>query len=225
MFRTAVAIRWKLLVLMAVLGMGVVVAGLGGAAWWVLRCDMRDFVDRAALSPLNTGERYLFACGYVWHSADAGRTWVRGASRGLPVLTRDGFIAVDRQPGTLYLGLLITTQSSAYCWDCAWRFRRPAVYVSTDSGQTWSFAYKFRRGPAHNNGFLGLFTDPGESGSVWALVKNEDEISYYGSRTAGQSFSRICLEYYFVGSGGCEFPIASIQQDLLPQPVTDSGVE
>lgn len=225
MFQTAISIRWRVVLLLAALGMGIVITGLGGVGWWVLRCDMRDYLARAARSPLNAAEQHLFACGYLWHSADAGQTWVRARSRGLPFGTRDGFIAVDRQPGTLYLGLLINTQSSIYCWDCAWKFRRPAIYVSTDSGQTWTYAYKFRRGLANNNDFLGLFTDPGESGSVWALVKNEDEISYYGSRTAGQSFSRVCLEYYFVGSGGCEFPIASIQQLILPQLVTDTGVE
>jgi hypothetical protein len=216
MFKTAITIRWRVLLLLAALGAALAVTAVGGLARAVLRCDMRDSLSRAAPSPYNRNEQYLYACGYLWRTDDGGATWFRGNASGLPWYARDGYIASDRQPGILYLGVIGASQSSVQCWNCAWTIMRPAIYLSTDGGRTWTFQYKFRRGPANNSGFIGLFTDPGESGSVWAVIKNEDEIGYYGSRTSGQNWSRVCQEYYFIGSGGCEFPLASVQQMLIP---------
>ncbi len=181
-------------------------AALGGLGWNLLRCDMRDYLQRAAVSPHHTAERYLFACGSLWHSRDAGFLWRRLTVSGLPFGTRDGFVALDRRPGILYLGVTILTDSSRHCWDCAWTFRRPAIYVSLDGGRNWLYQYRFRRGPAGLNNFIGLFGDPDRDGVLWAVIRNNDEITYYGSATEGRNWKRECYEYYFMTSSGCQLP-------------------
>lgn len=96
-------------------------------ALYLTRCDMRDYLPQAAVAPFNRNEHYLYACGQVWHSADGGHLWERVTPRGLPLTARDGHITPDRQPGVLYLGLLIHSPSSIYCWQCAWTKLRPAI--------------------------------------------------------------------------------------------------
>lgn len=205
MFRLAVPLRWRLLLALAALGLMCGALTAGGVAWYALRCNVLDYVSRAAASPSNPRQHYLFACGYLYESADAGQTWLRQESTGLPFGARDGWVAADQQPGTLYLGTRILTSSSTYCWNCAWTYLRPAIYVSTDGGHTWSYAYRFKRGPADQNGFLGLYANPDQAGFVWAIVKNGDEISHYATATNGYNWKRMCYEYYYVGSG-CTLP-------------------
>lgn len=192
--------------LLGALGALLLGAGAGGAAWYFTRCNMLDSLNRAAASPLNPREQFLFACRYLWHSGDGGRVWTRRPARGLPFGARDGHVAVDRRPGLLYLGLLINSRSSRYCLDCAWTKLQPAIYTSTDSGRTWSFAYKFKRGPADSAGFLALFADPDREGAAWAVVNNADEIAYYATGTSGHFWKQMCTEYYFPGSGSCDVP-------------------
>jgi len=206
MFQAASPAVMRKLALASALGLALICAIAGGAAWQLTRCDVLNYLNRAATSPLNPRERYLFACGYLWRSRDGGQVWTRTAAQGLPFGARDGHIAIDRKPGFLYLGVLINSRSSIYCLHCAWTNLRPAIYTSADGGQHWSFAYKFRYGPAGQGGFLGLFGDPDLEGRAWAVIQNIDAITYYGTGTAGKFWTQNCLEYYFTGAGGCHLP-------------------
>lgn len=194
------------LTLSLALGVALLCAAAGGVAWRFTRCNVLDYLNLAAAAPLNPREQYLFACGYVWHSLDSGHLWRRVSPRGLPFGARDGHIAVDRKPGFLYLGVLTNTRSSRYCLQCGWTYLRPAIYTSTDGGLHWTFAYKFRRGPAGQGGFLGVFADPDQEGHAWTVIQNVDAIAYYGTATSGMFWTQTCLEYYFTGAGGCELP-------------------
>jgi photosystem II stability/assembly factor-like uncharacterized protein len=214
-FQTTSPFTRKLL-LGGVLSVVVVCAGMGGAAAYLTRCDMRDYLDRATVATAQPQQRYLFACGYVWHSPDAGRRWNRINVSGLPLGTRDGVITSDKQPNVLYLGVMILSRSSVYCFDCAIKYQRPAIYVSTDGGRTWTFAYKFRRSLASVSGFLALYADPESEGHVWAVVKNGDEITYYASGTTGRFWKDSCTEYYFAGSGGCDLPDSVLDLQIAP---------
>ena len=188
--------------------------GAGGAAGSLLRCNVLDYTDRASLNPLNPYDRYLFACSYVWHSLDGGRRWDRVDPHGLPFGARDGYVAVDRQRGRLYLGLLVHTHSSPQCWDCAWKRLRPAIFVSADGGTTWQLSYQFKQGPADNNSFVGLYANPDKAGYVYAVVKNVDEVTFYASGTRGQFWKPICLEFYDVGRT-CHLPESVAQFQRL----------
>ena len=183
---------------------------LGGSVAYALHCNVTDYLNRASASPHNPDDRYLFACGYVWHSTDGGSRWNRIDPRGLPLGVRDGYIAVAQQRDRLYLGILINTSSSLQCWDCAWKFLRPAIYTSIDGGRTWAFTYKFKRGPAANGGFLGLYVDAGQDNFVYTVIKNSDAITFYASGTSGQFWKPICLEYYDPGRT-CSLPDSVIQ--------------
>jgi hypothetical protein len=155
---------------------------------------------------------------------DGGRVWTRRPVQGLPFGAGDGHVAVDRRPGLLYLGLLINSRSTRYCLDCAWTKLQPTIYTSTDSGRTWSVAYKFKRGPADSGGFLALFADPDREGAAWAVVKNADEIAYYATGTAGRFWKRACTEYLFPGSGSCDVPDNVLQFQLnLPSQGSNIG--
>ncbi len=214
MFGLAIPIRWRVLATIAALGLACFALSVGGVAWYALRCNVLDDVERAAVSPHNPRQQFLFACGYLYESADGGRTWLRKESTGLPFFARDGWVTVDQQPGTLYLGITVLTSSSTYCWNCAWTHLRPAIYVSTDGGLTWTFAYRFKRGPANQGGFLGLYADPDKAGFVWAIVKNRDEITHYATATRGYNWKRMCYEYYYISSG-CDVP-ENIRQLIQP---------
>jgi hypothetical protein len=217
MFQIAVSLPFRKMLLAGAASLTLIVGGAGGAVWhFFLRCDARDYFDRAAVSSANPSEQYLFACGYVWRSLDGGRVWWRMDPSGLPWGTRHGRIAVDLEPSTLYLGIQIATASSLQCWNCAWAYLRPAIYVSTDGGRSWTFAYKFRRGPAESNDFLKLAAQPDRQGAVWAVIKNSDEISYWGSATLGRSWKRACVEYYFPSGANCELLPKSVRQALFP---------
>jgi hypothetical protein len=220
-FQLAIPVNARRLALAVMVGAMLLCGGMGGAAWYVTRCTMLDYLNRATASPLNPREQYLFACGAMWRSADGGRLWRQQPVRGLPLGARDGRIAADRRPGLLYLGLLINSRSTRYCLDCAWTKLQPVIYTSKDGGQTWAVAYTFKRGPADNGGFLALFTDPDREGTAWAVVKNADEIAYYVTGTAGRFWRRTCIEYLFPGSGSCDVPDNVLQ---FNQPSHGSAV-
>ncbi|MDW8327932.1 MAG: sialidase family protein [Anaerolineales bacterium] len=224
MFRLAVPVRWRAVMAVTAFGLACLALGVGGAVWYALRCNVLDYIERAAASPSNPRQQYLFACGYLYESVDGGQTWLRRESTGLPFGAREGWVAVDRQPGVLYLGTTIFTNSSAYCWNCAWTYLRPAIFVSTDGGKTWQFAYRFRRGPANQSSFLGLYADPDKAGFVWAIVKNRDEISHYATATHGYNWKRMCYEYYFVGSG-CAVPESIRRLTRLETGAEGGGVK
>jgi hypothetical protein len=193
------------LLLSLALAAALVCGGLGGAVWYATRCNVFDYMDRASTSPRDHSQRFLFACGYVWHSADGGLAWRRVDPHGLPLGARDGYIAVHGDPGRLYLGILINSSSSIYCWDCAWKNLRPAIYTSLDGGNSWTFSYKFKRGPADEGGFMGVFIDPARDNFVYAVIKNADEVTFYASGTSGRFWKEMCTEYYAVGRT-CHLP-------------------
>ncbi|HKZ69885.1 MAG TPA: hypothetical protein VI547_15975 [Anaerolineales bacterium] len=190
--------------------------GLSVGVWRFTNCNVLDYIGRASSSPRDLNDRYLFACGYVWHSLDGGKVWNRVDPGGLPFGTRDGFIAVGHRSGQLFLGALITSQSSIHCWDCAWKNLRPAIYTSLDGGHTWAFTYKFKRGPAGNGGFIGLYVDPIDDNNVYAVIKNADEITFYNSGTSAQFWKPACSEFYDIGRI-CHLPdaVMQVQNELI----------
>lgn len=206
MFQSASPQFARRLALISLASVLLLCAAVGGTVAYFNRCSLLDYLGQAAVSPHNPQHQYLFACGYVWYSLNGGQLWNRINQRGLPIGTRDGFITFDYAPNTLYLGVEILSRSSIYCLPCAFTNLRPAIYISTDAGRTWAFAYKFKRGPADNGGFLALRGDPTQAGHVWAVIYNGDEISYYASATGGMFWQKSCVEYYFPGASGCALP-------------------
>jgi len=196
----------------------VIVVAVGGLAWAVLRCDRDDYLDRAAWSWLNDREMYLFACGEVWHSFDAGQTWTRIVDQGLPLLARNGHIAADRTPGHLYLGIVLPGRSSLSCLLCAWSKAIPALFVSDDGGQHWRQAHEFTRGPSSESYFRAVYSDPNYAGSAWAILVRGDEVAYYATNTAGQVWRKTCIETY---SGQCDPPDESLSNSTLFDALRD----
>jgi hypothetical protein len=192
-------------------------AGASAGTAYALNCNVLDYMDRLAVNPRKPNEQYLFACRYLWHSTDSGSVWNRVDVSGLPFGLRDGYISSNGQPGRLYLGILIPSQSSWQCWDCAWKTLRPAIYTSTDGGQTWIFTYKFKVGQVGSNEFIGLYADPAKERFLYAIIKNSDQITFYASGTSGQFWKPICTEYYDIGRT-CHLPTAvmQFQNDSLP---------
>lgn len=175
-------------------GLLVIGAMAGGGVWYVTRCDRAGYQDRASTSWVNSQEKYLFACGQVWHSLDAGQTWQPIPSGGLPLLVRDGRIAVDRAPGHLYLGLLLADPSTLNCPLCPLLRVQPAVYVSADGGQHWQLMHKFSGGEAGIIRFRALNADPDFPGSAWAIIQHEQTSIYYGTNTSGRAWLQSCVE-------------------------------
>ncbi len=175
-------------------GLLVVCAAAGGGAWYATRCDRSSYQGNASTSWVNSQEKYLFACGQVWHSLDAGQTWQHIASGGLPVLAREGRIAVDRAPGHLYLGLLLADPSTFSCPLCPLLRVQPAVFTSEDGGQHWKLMHKFSGGEAGIISFRALNADPNYPGSAWIIIQHEQTSIYYGTNTGGRAWLQTCVE-------------------------------
>jgi hypothetical protein len=190
--------------LLALLSVGLALCLLAGTgAWIVLRCDRATFRERSTASWLNLRERYLFACGQVWHSFDDGANWTRVPNQGLPSLAREGRIAVDRAPGRLYLGLLLAGRSTLRCLFCAWSEVTPAIFLSEDGGQHWTIAHRFDAGPVGNSAFVAVHADPDYEDSAWVILTRGSETAYYATNTGGRVWVKTCTETY---SGRCDPP-------------------
>jgi hypothetical protein len=169
-------------------------AGLGGAAWQVLGCDRSDYLDQASASWLNNSDQYLFACGRVWHSLDAGHTWKGLASAGLPRLLRDGRIAVDRTAGRMYLAVILSRPSTLECPMCLFTRVEPAIYLSEDGGQHWVLARRFSDGPSGLVQFRAIYADPDYSDAAWAILSTGERSVYYATNTGGRLWRQTCVE-------------------------------
>ncbi len=194
----------------------------GGTAWLATRCDRAAYMAQAAPSWLNTQEKYLYACGQVWHSFDNGQTWTTITSQGLPLFTRDGHIAVDREPGRLYLGLILGGQSSLRCLLCAWTQVTPALFLSQDGGQHWTVAVRFPAGPTTDSYFRAVYADPDYAGSAWAILTRGDETAYYATNTSGAAWRKTCIETF---SHQCDPPDAFLANDTRLDNVNDQQID
>ena len=175
-------------------GLLVLCAAAGGGAWYATRCDQATFRARGATSWVNSQEKYLYTCGQVWHSLDAGQTWAQISSGGLPLLAREGRIAVDIAPGHLYLGLLLSAPSTLSCPLCPLTRVDPAVFVSDDGGRHWLLIRKFNGGLAGVIRFRQLTADPNYPGSAWAIIQRESTNVYYATNTSGRAWLQTCVE-------------------------------
>jgi hypothetical protein len=172
----------------------VLCAAAGGGAWALTRCDRTSFANAAATSWVNDQERYQFACGELWHSLDAGQSWQRLPTNGLPFLARDGHVAIDRTPGQLYLGLLLADDSSLTCPLCMLTRVTPAVFVSQDGGLHWKLMHKFQGGETGIIRFRSITSDPNFPGAAWAIIQHEQTSIYYGTNTSGRAWLQTCIE-------------------------------
>ena len=186
--------RLRRLTLVLLGGALLVCAGLGGAAWKVLGCERGDYLDSASASWLNSSEEYLFACGTVWHSLDAGRTWKGLPSAGLPRLLRDGRIAADRTAGRLYLAVLLAGQATLRCPLCPLTRVEPAMYLSEDGGLHWVLVRRFPPGPAGLLRFRALYADPDYSDAAWVILSTGERSVYYATNTGGLLWRQTCIE-------------------------------
>ena len=182
------------ILLAALAALIVVCAVAGGGAWYVTRCDRASYLDRASTSWVNGQEQYLFACGQLWHSLNAGQTWQHLPANGLPFLARDGRIAIDRSPGQLYLGLLLGDPVTLTCPLCPLTRVQPAVYVSQDGGLHWKLMHKFSGGDSGVIRFRALNADPNYPGAAWAIIQHEQTSIYYGTNTGGRAWLQTCVE-------------------------------
>jgi hypothetical protein len=181
-------------ILASLAGLLVVCAAAGGGAWYTTRCDRDSFLDRASTSWVNDQEKYLFACGQLWHSLNAGQTWEQIPSGGLPWLARDGRLAIDRKPGQLYLGLLLADPSTLTCPLCPLTRVQPAVFVSVDGGEHWKLMHKFSGGLTGVIRFRAINADPNFPGAAWAIIQHEQTSIYYGTNTGGRAWLQTCVE-------------------------------
>ena len=193
-FQTVLPAFPRRLLLTWALGLVLLCAGLGGGAWYAVRCDMHDYLGQAKASETHPRERYFFACGAVWRSLDGGQTWQR-----LPVnrplsSVREAHLAVDRKPGVLYLAAMLSLPTSWACPLCAWTRVQPTLYVSTDGGDHWSPVYQFKPGLARSTRFVALHADPDYGEAAWVIIQQGDYVAYYGTNTAGQVWQRTCVE-------------------------------
>jgi photosystem II stability/assembly factor-like uncharacterized protein len=181
-------------VLTLLAGLLVLGAAAGGGAWYATRCDQSNFRTRAATSWVNSQDKYLYTCGQVWHSLDAGQTWAQISSGGLPLLAREGRIAVDIAPGHLYLGLLLSDPSTLTCPLCPLTRVEPAIYASDDGGRHWKLIHTFSGGHTGVIRFRQLTSDPNYPGSAWAIIQHETTNVYYATNTSGRAWLQTCVE-------------------------------
>ena len=196
MFQLASSLDIRKFISAGVIGAATICLALGSWAWSLAQCDMRDYLDRAATSPANPREMYLFACGHVWRSMDRGRAWAQVPARGLPIGLRDAHIAADRRPGLLYLGVVANRRlaPNLKCLSCAWVRVEPALYISHDGGVQWRLAYRFKPSAMGNTWFLAVNADPDYVSAAWVILKRGDEVAYYATNTAGRLWQKTCVE-------------------------------
>jgi hypothetical protein len=172
----------------------VVCAVAGGGAWYATRCDRDSNLSAAATSWTNNREKYLFACGQVWHSLDAGQTWKRIPTAGLPPLARDGRIAEDRAPGKLYLAMLQALPSSLECLLCPLTWVQPVMYVSDDGGGHWQLVQHFPPGANGYTRVRSLTADPDYSDAAWMVLVSDTQVVYWATNDGGADWIRTCTE-------------------------------
>jgi len=180
--------------LAALAGLLVVCAAAGGGLAYANRCDRATFTSRAATSWVNDQEKYLFSCGQLWHSLDAGQTWEHLPANGLPFLAREGHIAIDRTPGQLYLGLLLADPITLTCPLCMLTRVTPAVFISQDGGLHWKLIHEFNGGDTGVILFRQITSDPNFPGAAWAVIQHEQISIYYGTNTSGRAWLQTCVE-------------------------------
>jgi hypothetical protein len=182
------------ILLASLAGLVAICAAAGGGVWFANRCDRSSFANRAATSWVDNQEQYLFTCGQLWHSLDAGQTWERLPTNGVPFLARDGRIAIDRTPGQLYLGLLLADPSTLVCPLCMLTRVTPAVFVSQDGGLHWKQMHEFSGGTTGIIRFRSITSDPNFPGAAWAIIQHEQTSIYYGTNTSGRAWLQTCVE-------------------------------
>ena len=181
--------------ILALLGGALLVCGgLGAVVWRTVGCDRGDYLGRASASWLNSSEEYLFACGTVWHSLDAGRTWKGLQSAGLPRLLREGRIAADRTAGRLYLAVLLASQASPRCPLCPLTRVEPAMYLSEDGGLHWVLIRRFPEGQAGLIQFRAIYADPVCSDAAWVILSTGERSVYYATNDGGRQWRQTCVE-------------------------------
>jgi photosystem II stability/assembly factor-like uncharacterized protein len=180
--------------LAALAGLLLVSGAAGGVVWAVTRCDRDQYLGRAATSWVNPQEKYLFACGAVWHSLDAGQTWAQVPAGGLPWLLRDGHIAEDRSVGRLYLAVVLAVPSNLTCLLCTFTEVRPAIFLSEDGGRNWRLTARFTAGAIGLTDFRSISADPNYSEAAWAELVTGEQVTYYATNTGGQAWRLTCEE-------------------------------
>jgi hypothetical protein len=166
----------------------------GGAAWYALRCDRADYLKRATASWIYPNEEYLYACGSIWHSLDKGQTWTQIPAVGLPLLVREGLIAVDRSPGRLYLGLLESVPSNLQCLLCPLTRVQPVMFLSEDGGRNWHEAQRLPEDLAGITNFRTLNANPDYANAGWFELVSGERVDYWGSNDGGHKWFLTCEE-------------------------------
>jgi hypothetical protein len=181
-------------VLASLAGLLLVCAAAGGTAWYATRCDRASYLKRASVSWINANEEYLFACGQVWHSFDAGKTWTHIPSGGLPLWLRDGRIAVDRTPGRLYLAVLLAMPSSLQCLLCPFTRVQPVMFLSENGGRDWREAQRLPESLAGITSFRSLSADPDYPNAGWAILVTGVRVVYWATNDGGHQWRLTCEE-------------------------------
>ena len=181
-------------VLASLAGLLFVSAAAGGTGWYALRCDRADYQNRASVSWVNPSEEYLFACGTVWHSLDAGLSWAQIPSGGLPLLVRQGRIAMDRTPGRLYLGLLESVPSNLECLLCPLTRVQPVIFVSNNGGRDWREAQRLPESLAGITSFRTLSADPEYPNAGWVVLVSGERVDYWATNNGGERWWLTCEE-------------------------------
>ena len=182
------------IVLASLAGLLFVCAATGGTAWYASRCDRASYLKRASVSWINTNEEYLFACGQVWHSLDAGQTWAQIPVGGLPLLLRDGRIAMDRTPGRLYLAVLLAVPSNLQCLLCPFTRVQPVMFLSENGGRDWRVAQRLPEELAGSTSFRTLSADPDYADAAWAVQVTGEQVVYWATNDGGHRWRRTCEE-------------------------------